>query len=224
MVLGFPPSAPGLTPGWRASPWRVIATVGALCAMASMAGAAEPLPAPQVEGTRSTPKAEGRPAPPMTEGRDAAYVVKAGYLYKFTPFVDWPAAAFEAPSSPFRLCIAGHDPFGGVVDHAARGARVGEHPVVVVRLPAVARSSACHMLFLAASRGQTPQQVMAMVAGQPVLTVADEGLDAPGAVIQFIVIDGRIRFQIRADAAQAAGLTVSSKLLALAAQPKESVR
>lgn len=224
MVLGFPPSAPGLTPGWRPLPLRLIAAVGALCAMAGVARAAEPLPAPHVEGARSAPKAEGRHAPPMTEGRDPAYAVKAGYLYKFTPFVDWPAAAFEAPSSPFRLCIVGHDPFGGVVDHAARGARVGEHPVVVVRLPAVARSPACHMLFLAASRGQTPQQVMAMVAGQPVLTVADEGLDAPGAVIQFVVIDSRLRFEIRADAAQAAGLTVSSKLLALAAQPRESVR
>ncbi|PIB91333.1 hypothetical protein CSW62_06925 [Caulobacter sp. FWC2] len=192
--------------------------------MAGVAGAAEPLPAPQVERARSTPKAEGRQAPPITEGRNANYALKAGYLYKFTPFVDWPATAFEAPSSPFRLCIAGHDPFGGVVDHAARGARVGEHPVIVVRLPAVARSPDCHMLFLAASRGQTPQQVMAMVAGQPVLTVADEGLEAPGAVIQFVMIDSRLRFEIRADAAQAAGLTVSSKLLALAAQPKESGR
>lgn len=194
MVLGFPPSAPGLVPGWRASPLRVLATVCALWAMVGVAQAAEP---------------------------DAAYAVKAGYLYKLTPFVDWPISAFEGPSSPFRLCIAGRDPFGGVVDHAAHGAKVGEHRVVVVRIPAMAKGAACHMLFVAASQTQTPQQILALVAGQPVLTVADEALEAPGAMVQFVTVEGRVRFEIRAEAAQAAGLSVSSKLLALAAQPKD---
>lgn len=203
MVLGFPPSAPGRTPGWRASPLRVVA---ALCAMAGAAQAGE------------------RPSAPQTEARHTSYAVKAAYLYKLTAFVGWPAFAFEKPSGPFRLCIAGRDPFGGVVDQAVRGARVGEHPVVVVRMPAVAKSPPCHMLFLAAAPGQTPREMLAMIAGQPLLTVADEGLDAPGAMVQFVTVDSRIRFEIRAEAAQAAGLTVSSKLLALAAQPRETAR
>jgi hypothetical protein len=198
MVLGFPPSAPGLTPGWRASLLRMFAAVCALWAMVGVAQAAEP---------------------------DLAAPVKAGYLYKLTAFVDWPETAFEAPASPFRLCIAGRDPFGGVVDHAAHGAKVGDHRVVVVRVPSVAKgAAACHMLFLAASTAQTPQQMLALVAGQPVLTVADEALEAPGAMVQFVTVEGRVRFEIRADAAQAAGLSVSSKLLSLSAQPKEGGR
>lgn len=169
-------------------------------------------------------QADGRDPDAHAADRRPAYAIKAGYLYKLTPFVDWPATAFESTSSPFRLCIAGEDPLGGAVDHAARGARVGDHPVVVVRLPTLAKGSPCHMLFLAASRTQTAQQMLALVVGQPVLTVADEGLDAPGAVVQFVTVDSRVRFEIRADAAQAAGLTISSKLLALAAQAKEGGR
>jgi len=197
MVLGFPSSAPRSCLGWRALPSRVFAAVSALCAIAGVAQGAEQNP---------------------------AYALKAGYLYKLTAFVDWPASAFEGPASPFRLCIGGRDPFGGMVDHAVRGARVGDHPVVVVRLPTVAKGAACHMLFLAASHAQTPQQMLAMAAGQPVLTVADEALEAPGAMIQFVTLDSRTRFEIRADAAQASGLVVSSKLQALAAQPKDSGR
>lgn len=206
MVLGFPTSPLGWTPGRRASPLPVIAAVCALCALASVAQAGDHRPVAHAEG------------------RDPTYAIKAGYLYKLTAFVGWPAAAFEGPASPFRLCVAGRDPFGGMVDHAVRGARVGEHPVVVVRMPAVAKSTPCHMLFLAAARTQTPREMLAMIAGQPLLTVADEGLDAPGAMVQFVTVDSRIRFAIRADAAQAAGLTVSSKLLALAAQPRETGR
>jgi len=43
------------------------------------------------------------------EALDAA--VKATYLYKLAPFVDWPPASFPAPDSPFDLCIVGDDPF-----------------------------------------------------------------------------------------------------------------
>lgn len=216
MVLGFPPNAPRSPLGWRALPSRVFA---ALCVLGVMAGVAQ-----AAERQTPPPRAEGGQPAPKVESRHPAYVVKAGYLYKLIPFVDWPDSAFETADSPFRLCIAGRDPFGGAADHAAHGARVGDHRVVVLRLPAVAKGAPCHILFLAASQTQTPQQMLTMVAGQPVLTVADEALDAPGAVVQFTTVDGRVRFEIRPDAAQAAGLTVSSKLLALAAPAKDGTR
>jgi len=53
-----------------------------------------------------------------------------------------------------------------------------------------------------------------------VLTVADQDLTAKGAMVQFIMVDGRVRFEIRSDAVQAGGLTLSSKLLALSASQK----
>ncbi|MET3664941.1 YfiR family protein [Caulobacter sp. 1776] len=148
------------------------------------------------------------------------YAVKANYLYKFTPFVEWPPTAFETPSSPFNLCVVGRDPFGVAMDRAVGGRRVADHPVMVIRLPVVAKGTACHMLFLGRSRVQTPQQALAAVAGQPVLTVADRGLNAKGAMVQFIMVDGRVRFEIRSDAVQAGGLVLSSKLQALSAPQK----
>ncbi|UAL09231.1 YfiR family protein [Caulobacter segnis] len=197
MVLGFPPSALGSRPGWRKWSSCVVATALAACVQASAAQAGE---------------------------HEPGYALKAGYLAKFTPFVDWPDAAFEGPTSPFHLCIGGHDPFGGAIDRVAGGLRVGEHPVVVIRLSPVAKGADCHLLFLSASRRQTPQQMLAAVAGRPVLTVADETLDAPGAVVQFVTLESRLRFTIRADMAQVAGLTLSSKLLALSAQPRDGGR
>ncbi|HJV40292.1 YfiR family protein [Caulobacter sp.] len=148
-------------------------------------------------------------------GWRGASAVKAGYLSKFPPFTAWPETAFENVSSPFRLCVAGSDPFGPILDRATRGRRVGEHPMVVTRLPSVAKGADCHMLFVSTSRVQTPRQMLAAVAGRPVLTVADEMLDAPDAMIQFVTVEGRVRFVIRAEAVQAEGLILSSKLLSL---------
>lgn len=222
MVMGFPPSALGPTSGWRRQPSRLVAAVSLVCAMAGLAHAADFKPTVQADGAHPRSPVEGTPRTPADDSRDPAKSLKAGYLYKFTAFVTWPASAFSGRSSPFRLCVVGHDPFGRVVERAGRGAMVGQHPVVVVRLPEVAMRPACHMLFLAEPRSHAPHRLTGVAARQPTLTVADAGLDVPGAMIQFVEVDGRLRFDIRADAAQAAGLVVSSKLLALAASPSDN--
>jgi hypothetical protein len=48
------------------------------------------------------------------------------------------------------------------------------------------------------------------------LTVTDQASGSSGGIIQFILQDGRVRFAIDAAAAQASGVPISSKLLALA--------
>ncbi|WP_157952257.1 YfiR family protein [Caulobacter segnis] len=143
--------------------------------------------------------------------------MKASHLAKFPAFVAWPEAAFETPASPFRLCVGGQDPFGPTIDSLTRDGRVGDREITVSRLPLVSKTAHCHVLFVSASRTQTPREMLAAVAGRPVLTIADEGLEAPGAMIQFVTIEGRVRFEIRADVAQTEGLAVSSKLLSLSA-------
>lgn len=144
-------------------------------------------------------------------------LVKAGYLFKFTPFVMWPGQAFESPTSPFNLCVTGDGGFDALVDSEVRGRKVGDHPIAVVRLRAVTRGAPCHLLFLGRSRVQSPQEMIEAVAGRPVLTVADQGLSAPGAMIQFVMDEGRTRFEIRPQPAEAVGLALSSKLLSLSA-------
>ena len=56
--------------------------------------------------------------------------------------------------------------------------------------------------------------------GQPVLTVADDRFPTKRAMIQFVLIDGHVRFEIRSAVAQVSGLAVSSKLEALSATTK----
>lgn len=145
-------------------------------------------------------------------------LIKASYLYKFTPFVGWPRQAFEGPLSSFNLCIAGRERFSAAVDEVVRGRRVGDHPIAVIRLEAVSSSAGCHLLFLGRSAVQTPREMLEAVAGQPVLTVADQGLSAGDAMIQFVTVAGQTRFEIRPEMAETSGLIFSSKLLSLSAR------
>ena len=155
------------------------------------------------------------PAAASAQSPSIEYAVKAAYLYKFAPFVEWPPTAFGSASSPFQLCVLGRDPFGASLDQAVSGQRVDEHRVVIRRLDRVDAASGCHVLYLGVSSSQTAAEALRAVRGTPILTVAD-GDQESGAIIKFVVKNNRVRFDIDTAAAAANHVTISSKLLAMA--------
>ena len=162
-------------------------------------------------------------AAPAVRAQDAAveYAVKATYLYKFVPFVQWPAAAFASPTSPVILCVVGGGGFSTTLDQAVSGERVEGRPVLSRQLPAVDSDSGCHVLYTSGSVAQSVSQGLAAVQGKPVLTVTDSP-PAAGAkgIVNFVLADNRVRFEIDNQAAAKNGLLISSKLLSLAVSVK----
>ena len=144
------------------------------------------------------------------------YAVKANYLYKFAPFVEWPERAFPSPTSPFNICVVGEDPFGKGLDDAVQGQRVGERPIFVHRAPVAEPGMNCQILFASKSTAHSAADTLRAVAGAPVLTVTDQSRGVSGGMIQFVMREGRVKFEINVAAAEASGLQISSKLLGLA--------
>ncbi|HEU0099924.1 MAG TPA: YfiR family protein [Allosphingosinicella sp.] len=147
------------------------------------------------------------PAPAAAPPSDVA--VKAAFLTKFPAYVAWPASARPRPGAPLHICILGGDPFGRLIDDAARGQQVDGHPLQVRRLAAPGQAGGCHVAFV---QGGNP--ALQGLQGKPVLTVTDAG--AGGGMIHFVIHQGRVRFNI--DEAQAArsGVAISSRLLGIA--------
>lgn len=143
------------------------------------------------------------------------YAVKATFVYKFASFVDWPANAFESPTSPVVLCVMGEDPVARLIDRAASGQRAGERPIVVRHVAAVTRDSGCHEVYAGVAAAQR-LAVLEALRGAAVLTVSDGALNSGGGMIGFVVQDNRVRFDIDAGTAAASGLTIRSQLLDLA--------
>ena len=157
-------------------------------------------------------------------GTALEYAVKANYLYKFAPFVTWPPAAFATPTAPFNLCIVGEDPFGPMLDQAAQGQQAEGHPVVIRRAAVFTPGMACHLLFVGRPKGQSTSEALRLAAGQPVLTVTDASRGVAGGMIEFVLKDGRVRFDVNLPLTEADGLQVSSKLLSVAFSVRKSVR
>ncbi len=140
--------------------------------------------------------------------------VKATFLYKLAPFVDWPPDPAGPADAGFDICVVGDDPFGPTLDHAVAGQQIGGRPIMVRRLPLAAHDAPCKIMFIAGSHGQSVHDALKIMRGAPVLTVTDD--QRSGAVIDFVIDQGRVHFRIDDQTAADDGLAVSSKLLSLA--------
>ena len=146
-----------------------------------------------------------------------ALAVKATYLYKFQPFITWPGNAVMSPGDPFRLCIVGADPFGGTIDQAVAGQHAGVQAIAIVRLTSVSPADHCQIVYLGTHDPVLARRWEAALAGQPELTVTDGIADgAAKGIVNFVISENRVRFEIDETAASRAGLVISSKLLSLA--------
>lgn len=156
----------------------------------------------------------GRPA----LAAPSAQQVEAVFLFYFSQFVDWPPHAFAGGSSPIVIGVLGNDPFDGALDQAVAGERVNGRPIVVRRLKSITQANGCHILYISSSEAAQLPQILSALKGRNVLTVSDlDHFAESGGMIRFVLIDEHVRLRINAQAAQAAGLTLSSKLLRAAA-------
>jgi len=145
------------------------------------------------------------------------YEIKAAFLYNFAKFVEWPASALAGPKQDLSICVLGPDPFGHYLDDAVVDKTIAGHPIAVTRSRLPQDLPACHILFVSASQGFSLADLLSKLRGKSVLVVGEsEDFAISGGAIQLVLEGNHVRFVINPDAAERAGLKISSKLLALA--------
>jgi len=145
------------------------------------------------------------------------YEVEAAYLYQFGNFVQWPSNSGADRLKAFTICVLGQDRFGTVLEDTVRGSKMNTLPMVARRIAYVRDAAGCQILFISSSQQDQLAADLLALRGQPILTVSDiPDFAARGGMIQFVMIDNRVRFKIGLPSAQNAGLKLSSQLLKVA--------
>ncbi len=143
--------------------------------------------------------------------------VKAAFVYNFLKFVDWPPASIPRADRPFTVAIVGEGPVADATASLLTGKRVSLHTLAVVRVKPGEPLADVHAVFITGADHKAAERTLASMAGAPVLTISDDAHFASrGGMIGLYVEDRRVRFEVNTDAADARGLRVSSRLLALA--------
>jgi hypothetical protein len=145
------------------------------------------------------------------------YLIKAGFIYNFANLVQWPANAFAQADSPIVIGILGEDPFGTVLDRVLAGKRVNGRVFLLKRLKSVPDLKECHIVFVSSSEVAHLTEAVRLVKGMPILTIGEiPGFAKRGGIINLVLEDNKVHFEVNVEAAKEADLNISSRLLALA--------
>ena len=148
--------------------------------------------------------------------------VKAAFLYHFGTYVQWPAAPARSTDT-ITIAVLGDPAVAAQLAQFLPGRRIEERPVQVRPLARIEDLGDAEVLFIGRQQNARLAQLIAAVARRPTLLVTDaeDGLDR-GAMVNFQLVDERVRFEISVPRAEEAGLTLSSRLLSAALRVETS--
>ncbi|HEX3989426.1 MAG TPA: YfiR family protein, partial [Verrucomicrobiae bacterium] len=109
------------------------------------------------------------------------------------------------------------DPFGASLDEIVRGEKVNNRSLFIQHYQRIEDIKDCQILFICQSENRRLEEIFPALKDRSILTVGDtDGFAKRGGMIRFVTEKNKIRFRINVEAAKAANLTISSKLLRLA--------
>jgi hypothetical protein len=148
--------------------------------------------------------------------------IKAAFLYKFTGYVEWPKSSFKDADRPITIGMVGAEEITEELRRVVSGRSVQGRGLTITVVNKDSDLSGVHVLFIGRDAAAGMTRLIEAARQRPILIVTDmpDGLER-GSVINFVMVKRRVQFEISVDAAEKAGLVLSSRLLAVALRVKK---
>ena len=155
------------------------------------------------------------------------YQIKAAFLYNFINFIDWPNEnKDENKDNPIYIGILGKNPFGNSFE-PIKDKQVKDRVVIVKHFENLdnlkhcyaneGEQKQCYLLYISSSEKENLNEIIEFINGKSILTVGDmKNFLESGGIINFLMEDNKVCFEINKTAAEKAKLIIRSKLLRLA--------
>ncbi len=144
---------------------------------------------------------------PNTKAQGINYKVHALFLYKFTQYIEWPAA-----NGNYVIGVVGNSPILEELQNIA----AAKKNVTIKKLAPGSDMSGCQLIFVSEGSSSHLSTVSSKVSGKPVLVISETGSGAKkGAGINFIMVDDKMKFELNKGMVERQGLKVSGDLVTL---------
>ena len=145
------------------------------------------------------------------------YRIKAAFVCKFAGYVEWPPQVFAGPDSPIVIGVIGPDAIADELTRTAAGLSAEGRPLLVRKLRRGEPLTGTHLVYIASAEDARLAETIAAAKGQPVLFVTEsQQAVALGSMINFVVVDNKVRFDIAPQVAEQNRLRISARLLGVA--------
>ncbi|HAV63729.1 MAG TPA: hypothetical protein DCY13_15350 [Verrucomicrobiales bacterium] len=148
---------------------------------------------------------------------DLEYKVKAGYLFNFAKFVDWPPGSFPDADSPFIIAVIDKGEVIPILEKVLANKTVHGRTVLVRQVTAEAIPRDAHILLVTRAAGVTPESVRNALGNAPTLLVGEtEQFAERGGVIGFVRENESVRLTLCLEHASENQLKISARLASVA--------
>lgn len=143
--------------------------------------------------------------------------VKAAYLYNFAKFVEWPEESFADASAPIHLCVLNDPSIGSELSRIVKDKHITGRSVVVVPIQNGEQGRSCQILFINSAQSSQVEHIIKVLQGASVLTVGETtGFVEQGGIVNFVIQNDQVHFQVNHRAATQSRLRMSARLLSVA--------
>lgn len=156
----------------------------------------------------------------MICGRDSfaqsrEYLLKAGFLEKFTHFVEWPGLKPDnASSETFKIAVIGENKFDNSLEEIFDKVKVKNRTPEIRYISSVGEIADCMILFISGKMENKLDEILRYTTGKPILTISENnGYGRKGTIINMVLVNDYIRYEINRNTLEKSGLKMSSLLL-----------
>lgn len=149
------------------------------------------------------------------QDRDTRSRFQALYIYNFTTLVDWPK---EFKTGSFKIGVLGETNLFNDLTKSYSNKLVGSQTIKVFKYAKTSEIEDCHILFIAKDNSASTADLAKKFKSKSTLVITEkEGMLKEGAIINFIVKNNKVAYEVSKTNANKHKLVLGSQLLSLAA-------
>lgn len=142
--------------------------------------------------------------------------IKAGIVYNFLKFTDWPADVIAKNGGKLNICLFGGDPFDGYL-FPLRGKTAQQYVISITQIGEVTQTADCNMVFIHHNEENTLPRLFEFLQEKPVLTISDiNNFAYLGGMVEMVKEEERVNLYINETVARNAGINIQHRILKMA--------
>jgi YfiR/HmsC-like len=135
---------------------------------------------------------------------------QAVFIYNFTRLIEWPA---DYKTGDFIIGVYSSNELYSELKTFTAGKMVGTQPISIVKFSVVQSISRCHILFVPYSKSKELPTILGILGGAKTLLISErKGALEEGATINFVIMEDKLKFELKASNATKLGLNIHSNL------------
>jgi hypothetical protein len=136
------------------------------------------------------------------------------FIYNFSRMIEWPASY---RTGDFIIGILGTTEVATELEIYTKAKKVGTQNIQIIRYTTPAEIQQCHILFIPFARTKQLPEVISALGSKSTLIIAEKsGALAEGAAINFVLMDDKMKYELKPENAQKSGIKFSAKLQEMA--------